>query len=252
MEHGRYWDKVVQAWPQTAAQRLLRAYSDAVNRAWLERELPARAGRVLKTDAFDEAVGRGLVDVLLLRSEDVTVVDVAPAIAEVAARANPDCRVDVADLRALPYGEGSFDTVVSNSTLDHFGTEADIVRALGELQRVLVPGGLLLISLDNLANPLVALRNALPQRALVRARLVPHYVGKTYGPRGLRRIVTAAGFEVGRVEALMHVPRVAAVAAAALGGGEGVTAWIVSLERLGRAPTRFVTGQFVAARAIRR
>ena len=44
----------------------------------------------------------------------------------------------------------------------------------------------------------------------------------------------------------MHVPRVIALA---VGGGMDA---MLGLERLGRLPTRFLTGQFVAARAVTR
>jgi SAM-dependent methyltransferase len=47
------------------------------------------------------------------------------------------------DMRALPYGEASFDAVVSSYALDHLGPE--IPKALAEARRVLVPGGQLLL-----------------------------------------------------------------------------------------------------------
>ncbi len=62
----------------------------------------------------------------------------------------------------LPFPDGAFDRVFSNSTLDHFDSRDDIREALRELARVLHPEGELLLTLDNLANPVVRLRNALP------------------------------------------------------------------------------------------
>jgi SAM-dependent methyltransferase len=248
-----HWEDVALAWPQTRPTRLLRAYSDATNRAWLEREVPAAAGTLLKTDAFDEAVGTGLVDFLRTRAEDVTVIDVSPSI--VAAARQPGARYETGDVRSLRYPDESFDVVVSNSTLDHFQHAHEIEDALAELHRVLAPGGILLVSLDNPSNPLVALRNVLPYRPLARLGLVPNYVGATLDARRLRELLGRTGFDVERVEALMHVPRVLVAAIASLAGAaeDGkLVERLTSFERLGTAKTRLVTGQFVGARAVKR
>src|SRR5204863_8026948 len=75
----------------------------------------------------------------------------------------PTRRSSDLDVRALPFADGSFDVVVSTSTLDHFQARADIDTALRELHRVLASDGLAVVTLDNPWNPLVALRNALPR-----------------------------------------------------------------------------------------
>src|SRR4029434_1314077 len=58
------------------------------------------------------------------------------------------------------FADEAFDVIVSNSTLDHFGSWAELGASLHELHRVLKTRGLLIITLDNRANPIVALRNA--------------------------------------------------------------------------------------------
>jgi SAM-dependent methyltransferase len=236
------WDAVVRSWRETPATSLLRAYSDAANRRLLERWLPARAGRVLKTDVFDEAVGEGLSPFLAGRAEAVVAIDASPAAVAAARRRHPELDAGVADVRALPFEDGSFDVVVSTSTLDHFSSRADIDTALSELHRVLALGGLAVVTLDNPWNPLVALRNALPVRPHA---LVPYYVGATLGPRGLRAGLAGAGFVVEEVAAVLHTPRLAARAL------RPPLRLLLSAERLERWPTRFLTGQFVAARARR-
>jgi SAM-dependent methyltransferase len=239
---GHDWDAVVRSWRETPGTSLLRAYSDAANRRLLERWLPDRAGTVLKTDVFDEAVAEGLAPFLAGRAEAVVAIDASPAAVAAARRQHPGLDARVADVRALPFEDGSFDVVVSTSTLDHFPARAGIDTALRELHRVLAAGGLAVVTLDNPWNPLVALRNALPARPRA---LVPYYVGETLGPRAFRAALADAGFAVEEVAAVLHVPRLAARAL------RPPLRLLLSAERLERWPTRFLTGQFVAVRARR-
>lgn len=186
-------------------------------------------------------------------------IDTSAAVLARAAARSPDLETVMADVRALPFGDREFDLVVSPSTLDHFGAPGDLRRALLELARVLEPGGTLLLTLDNLANPLVALRNALPFELLRRSRLVPYFVGASLGPRRLRRLLDECGFEVTAAEAIVHVPRVLAVLAARVverrGGPRAqrrLGAVLMRFEALERLPTRFLSGHMVVAVATRR
>jgi SAM-dependent methyltransferase len=237
-----HWDAVVTSWQETRGSSLLRAYSDEVNRRLLERWLPRACGRVLKTDVFDEAVAEGLAGFLAARAEAVTAIDASAETVAAARRRHPELDARVADVRALPFEAGSFDVAVSTSTLDHFPSRGDIDTALRELHRVLVRGGVAVVTLDNPWNPLVALRNVLPFRP---PALVPYYVGATLGPRGLPAALGRAGFAVKELAAVMHAPRLAARAA------RPPLRLLLAAEGLERWPTRFLTGQFVAARARR-
>jgi SAM-dependent methyltransferase len=96
--------------------------------------------------------------------------------------------------------------VVSNSTLDHFDDLGEVAVALAELRRVLRPGGTLVVSLDNLANPIVGVRNLLPSRVRYGSGLVPYYVGATCGPWRMARMLDAAGFDVRSRGAMMDGP----------------------------------------------
>lgn len=240
------WESALAELPRTRRHLFLRAYGDAVNRRLLERWLPDSGTRVLKTDLFEEAIGDGLAPLLQRRFRTVDAIDVSHAVVDEAARRHPGLTATCSDVRTLPYADATFDAVVSTSTLDHFDSVNEIAAALHELHRVLTPSGVLVVSLDNIANPIVALRNALPFEWLHRVGLVPHYVGATCRPRELRRVLTATGFAVDETTAVMHVPRVVVLAI-----GHGLDAFLAG-ERLERWPTRFVTGQFTAARAVRR
>jgi SAM-dependent methyltransferase len=239
---------------------LWRAHSDAVNAAVLQRWLPAApCARVLKTDLWDEAMGRGLHPLLAAHAQRVTGIDFVPGVLAAAAARYPALDAVAADVRRLPFGRATFAAVVSTSTLDHFRTRDDILVALRELHRVLEPAGTLLLTLDNRANPVVALRNALPYPLLRRAGLVPYPVGATCGPRRLRGLLAEAGFEVLAATALLHCPRVFAIGSARrlqrnadAGAGARFLARLQRWERLARWPTRFLTGYFIGIHARRR
>lgn len=255
-----YWEAVSTAWQADHPQALWRAHSDAVNLGWLARSLPAGdLGRVLKTDLFDEAFGDGLYPYLAGRAQAVTGIDLSAGTVAAACRRHTGLQGVQADVRRLPFAGGAFDVVISDSTLDHFESGAEIGAALREIRRVLRPGGILLLTLDNAANPAIALRNALPYRLLHRLGILPYYVGATCGPRRLRAMLQAAGLQVHTVEAILHCPRVLAVPAAGLLHRHGspraqrrLLRLLRTWEGLGRCPTRFLTGHFVAAQAYAR
>ncbi len=267
MGDADYWDESAELWRRRAPQRLWRRHSDAENTALLERWLPSRAGNVLKTDAWDEAVGNGLYPFLVTRASDVVAIDVSPAVVAAARDRHPGLRCQVGDVRKLEFADSSFDTVVSNSTLDHFGSREEIAIALAELRRVLRPGGELVLTLDNPLNPFIALMRTLPRgrlnrvwlrfgAATARVGLNPYYVGATLGPRALRRLLPSLGFETLELRAIVHCPRPLAVAAgqylerrAKPRSQERFLRALAAFERLSALPTRYLSGYFVAVHA---
>jgi len=50
---------------------------------------------------------------------------------------------------ALPFADGAFDIVVSNHVIEHVGSTADQLRHLGEIRRVLAPGGVAYLAVPN-------------------------------------------------------------------------------------------------------
>ena len=271
MGHGRdYWDGVGAEWRTARPQRLWREYTDGLQLALIGRWgglSPTSAGGqaadaggaiLLKTDLFDEVTGRGLVPRLLAAGASVTGIDISPFIAAEAAARSPGLTAVAADVRSLPFPDGSFDMVFSGSTLDHFDSVSDIRAALDELGRVLRLGGRLILTMDNPANPLIRLRNGPLLAVLRRVGIVPYHVGVTLGPQALAAAVRDAGFEVTEVTAVMHCPRVIAVRAAAF------VAWLPdtcrraflrclsACEWLESMPSRWLTGHYVAIHALRR
>jgi SAM-dependent methyltransferase len=238
---------------------LWRAHCDKVNAEHFARRIPrVPGGVVLKTDLWDEAMGEGLHPLLAGDGRRVVGIDLVPAIATAAHGRHADLHAFAGDVRALPFADAAFDVIVSNSTLDHFATRAEIAVALRELHRVLRPGGTLLLTLDNLANPVVALRNALPFTLLKRLGVVAYPIGAAYGPHGLERAVRDAGFAVDETSTLLHCPRLPAVVVARQARRDGTPARRARLlsrlagwERLARWPTRYLTGYYVAITARR-
>jgi len=252
-EEARYWDGVGAEARGSSWEILWRRHSDAVNAAWLAPRLEPRCGRLLKTDLFDEALTAGLYPLLAARAREVVGIDLAASTRRAAGERHPGLGIAGADVRTLPFADGVFDCVVSNSTLDHFAAADHISSSLCELHRVLRPGGRLLLTLDNLANPLLALRNALPFRPLHALGLLPYQIGVSCTPGALARRVRAAGFEVLERGAILHCPRAVAVGAARLlarrvtaGGQQRFLDLLSACERLAVWPTRSLTGHFIA------
>ena len=54
-------------------------------------------------------------------------------------------RVETADMRGLPFADGAFDVIVSRAAIHNLYARGDRARALGEIARVLAPGGQVLI-----------------------------------------------------------------------------------------------------------
>src|SRR5712691_276183 len=91
-----------------------------------------------------------------------------------------------ADALRLPFGDASFDRVMSICAIEHFD---DGLAALGEMARVLVPGGELLLSAD-------ALTRAGQWPRLYAAHCRRYAVKQTYAHERLARLLDECGLDV--------------------------------------------------------
>ncbi|MBN1314342.1 MAG: class I SAM-dependent methyltransferase [Anaerolineales bacterium] len=254
-----YWEAIAGSWQEKPRQQLWRAHSDAVNCALLSRWLPEKVeGRILKTDLFDEAISRGLCHDLAERAR-VFGIDISIKTASAAHSRCNSLQAFGSDVRRLAVAGGSFSGIVSNSTLDHFITSGDITTSIREIYRVLKPGGFLLITLDNLTNPLIMVRNLFPISWLNRLGIVPYKVGVTMKPGTLCRTLESVGFDVLEVDAIMHCPRFFAVALAGIlekqpqfKSTPRFMQILMAFERLSHWPSRFLTGHMMAVLAVKR
>lgn len=153
-----YWDTVLKNWKDKFPESQLRVDSDLINISLLETWQPAhQVELLLKTDLFDEAVSEGLYPLLESKAKRVVVMDVSFFSYKAASSRYNNLKGTVADVRCLPFKDSTFDLIVSNSTLDHFESRVEIITSLYEIHRVLLPSGQLILTMDNLANPIIAL-----------------------------------------------------------------------------------------------
>lgn len=105
--------------------------------------------------------GTGVITSYLYRSgADITAIDLSP---DLLARAQqkewPDSvRFKIGNAEDLEFGDETFDAVVGSSVLHHL----DIDRSLGEIRRVLKPGGAMAFSEPNMVNPHILLQKNIP------------------------------------------------------------------------------------------
>jgi SAM-dependent methyltransferase len=253
--HSDYWAKVAAQSAHAIDVPLWRDYCDQLHAAMIRDWTGGRHfSSTLKTDLFDEAIGQGLVPLLMEHADAVYGIDIAAEFVDKAIRSNPRLHASVADVRHLSFADGSMDLIISNSTLDHFQQAEDIDRSLAELVRVLAPQGLLLVTLDNPWNPVVSLRNRLPKSLLGRSSLAPYFVGHTYSLAELEQALGRQGLEIVHRKHLMHVPRIVFLHLCRLfrpGGTVGRTLLrcMLASEPMALWPTAAITGHFAAVLA---
>jgi len=115
-------------------------------------------------------------------------------------------RVEQGDLEALRFAAGSFDVAILNEVLEHVPDEK---RALGEIHRLLVPGGQLIVFSPNRRYPFethgvswrATGRRIRPAQTLLLPYLpvslgerVFDYPARNYWPSELRAMLEASGF----------------------------------------------------------
>ena len=120
------------------------AIADELDRKPFDRELldglaVRLAGTVADIGCGPAHVGRYLFD----RGIDVVGVDISDGMLEVARRRNPGMRFHKADMRTLPFDDGSLGGAVAFYSLIHLD---DIAPALVELHRVIADGGVLCVA----------------------------------------------------------------------------------------------------------
>jgi ubiquinone/menaquinone biosynthesis C-methylase UbiE len=183
----RVWDKTASGYDKQIA--FFERIQFAGGREWLGER--AR-GRVLEV-----AVGTGRNLPHYPADVTITGIELSPAMLAIArqraAGLGRDADLREGDAEHLPFGDASFDTVVCALSLCSIPNPDE---AVGEMRRVLVPGGSLLL-LDHIAStwPPVYAAQWLVERVTIRT------AGEHFTRRQLP-LVTAAGFEIAETERL--------------------------------------------------
>ncbi|MCP3951848.1 MAG: class I SAM-dependent methyltransferase [Desulfobacterales bacterium] len=249
-----YWDTVSDHWLKSRPDRLWRRHSDAVNTRLLTRWFPDQStGVFLKTDIFDEITGDGILPNSDVRGWALAGIDISEKILQTARRRGSQLALAATDVRQLPFREATVDVIFSNSTLDHFATKQEIKASIVELCRVLKPGGHLILTIDNPINPVLILRDIIPDSILNRFKIVPYFTGQTLSPGDLRRLFSGLRCEILTCSSVLHCPRFLAVNLARF------LDWIaprrfrarylellMRFELLESLPTRYLTGYFTS------
>jgi SAM-dependent methyltransferase len=266
-KEAEHWDKVAKGWfLKSYANELLAEHKRKTYLGLIARWAKVTNNqRILKTDLFAEAFGpeQFLFDLAPVNNS-IVAIDISR---EVVARAKRQARhhgMDTSkffccDVKRLPFQSESFDLVISDSTLDHFPEEADIVTALKELGRVLRVGGTLILTIDNKSNltypPYVFIR------LWMKLGLSPYFIGRTLSLARLRHTLEEIGLSLEESTAILHYPH-----------PDGLVRWLErSLRRLSRGKldnairkglawlerlegrrTRYLTGRYIAVKAVKR
>lgn len=155
----------------------------------------------------------------------------------------PSVRFHAASATSLPFGDGAFDVATVTQVMEYV---ADVGAALGELARVLRPGGRMLI-LDTDWDSIVWHTTNRPRMIRILEAWDEH-LADPYLPRTLASRLSAAGFEVTaqtvlpifnpRFEEATYSNRMIDLIAAFVVGRRGITAeeagaWAAELRQLG-------------------
>jgi SAM-dependent methyltransferase len=253
---ARTWSKVEHANPILAAHKR-RVYADLLAR-WTHRREP---GLALKTDLFAEAFNDEEFVSALGWQKSLVGIDISTGVLQAARRREsigPLRGYVACDVRRLPFAAGTFDTVISDSTLDHLATEQEIATALREAGRVLRQGGMLIVTLDNPGNA------TYPPRWLVRLwmklGLAPYYIGVTLSRRRLTATLEALGMQVLDCTAILHYPHPDGLVRSMERAGRrlwrgrldpAVAGLFALTERLEHTRLRYLSGRYLAVVAVK-
>jgi 2-polyprenyl-3-methyl-5-hydroxy-6-metoxy-1,4-benzoquinol methylase len=120
---------------------------------------------------------------------DILAVDLSPELLEIARRdcSAPRVRYEIQNACAMTYGDAVFDSVIGSSVLHHL----EIEEALGEIHRVLKPGGSIYFTEPNMLNPQIALQKNVPW---IKRKLGDSPDETAFFRWPLRRLLKARGF----------------------------------------------------------
>ncbi|MFC1847146.1 class I SAM-dependent methyltransferase [Chloroflexota bacterium] len=265
-KEAEHWDSVARDWSRKSyaneilAEHKRNTYLGLIA-GWAD---VAVSRKILKTDLFAEAFGPEQYLFYLAPPEAIVGIDIARNIVKQAKRQAADCDADSSrylccDVKHLPFIDNSFDLIISDSTLDHFPTEQDIVDSIKELGRVLRPGGSLILTIDNKSN--LTYPPFIMFRLWMRLKLAPYYIGRTLSRSKMKQTIEDSGMYIAESTTIFHYPhpdglvRLVECFVRNLGRGrlDGFIKKVLSFtDWLGERRSRYFTGRYLAIKAIKK
>jgi len=200
------WDRVAASMSDFASAPST-AYYRAREIDLIQRAAGPLAGkRVLKLDLWNEAINTRILSWVSAQGADAYGIDLSHVVAH-RAHANArneqfDVSISRADIRELPFLDGTFDVVYTMGTIEHID---EYPAALREIHRVLRIGGTAIIGVPNFWDPFL---RPLIVAALEAVGQYPYAPEKSFTWRELRRDVEAAGLEVREMTGILALPGV--------------------------------------------
>jgi SAM-dependent methyltransferase len=170
---------------------------------WLLGHFPPLAGcSLLKTDLWDEAKNTEILRWAAEQGARPLGVDVSLEVVREAREVLRAHRPGLAraDVRALPFRDGSVDLAYSMGTIEHFPEYALAVR---EIHRVLKPGGVAIIGVPNKLDPFL---RPLMVHVMNLWGLYGYGMEKSFTPRELAALLAGAGFRVRALTGILFIP----------------------------------------------
>lgn len=200
--YRRFWAKVGDSFPDLGDAPSTIQYKESERRLFAEHLAPLEGLRVFKTDLWDEARNTRIMNWAAQRGARAFGADLSLPTARAAKSgfAPQALGAAVGDVRWLPIRDGAFDAVYSMGTIEHFD---ETEQAVGEIFRVLRPGGLAVVGVPNRWDPFL---RPLLVALLYRLGLYGYGFEKSYSRRALRRMLERQGFEIVAETGLLFIP----------------------------------------------
>ena len=205
--YRKFWAGVGERFPDLGGAVSTQYYADNERRLFTDHFPGLEGLRILKTDLWDEAKNTRILAWASRQGARAFGVDISePTVMQACGafdgRPGDASRLKgaVGDVRDLPFRDASFDAVYSMGTIEHFD---ETERAVGEMARVLKPGGRAIIGVPNRHDPFL---RPLLAAALQAVGLYGYGYEKSYSRRALREMLERAGLEVIAETAILFIP----------------------------------------------
>lgn len=199
-----FWAGVGERFPDLDGAASTRYYADNEQRLFNEHFAPLEGLRILKTDLWDEARNTRILAWASSQGARAYGIDISePTVVRARSAFGAGTGAlhgAVADVRSLPFRDASFDAIYSMGTIEHFD---ETERAVGEMARVLKPGGRAIVGVPNRWDPFL---RPLLATALQAVGLYGYGYEKSYSRRALKHMLEKAGLDVVAETAILFIP----------------------------------------------